>query len=195
MVSKGVARKLEREESDSYVGPIHYRHHHEVMKPGSSSTPMRIVFDSSSTYQGHQLNSYWAKGPDVLNSMLGVLLRMRQEEVVVVGDISRMYHTIKLDRKDQHTHRFLWRSFDLSKPPEHYVLTTVTFGDRPSGIIATLALRHTAERYLKEFPDAVRMIIRNTYVDDMVQSVPSVTKAYELIRDAEYCTFLLEEGL
>lgn len=186
MINKGVARKLDREEIESHVRPIHYVHHHEVMKPDSSSTPMRIVFDSSSNYHGHQLNSYWAKGPDMLNSMLGVLLRMRQGNFVVVGDISRMYHTIKLDKDDQHTHRFIWRNFNLSKAPEHYVLTTVTFGDRPSGIIATLALRHTAEKHLEGHPEAAQMIIRNTYVDDMVHSVSSKAEAYKIITDAEY---------
>lgn len=186
MIAKGVARKLTKEEVESHVGPVHYIHHHEVMKPDSSSTPMRIVFDSSATYYGHQLNSYWAKGPDLLNSLLGVLLRMRQDRIVVMGDISRMYHTIKLDERDQHTHRFIWRDLDDSKPPEHYVLTTVTFGDRPSGVIATLALRHTAEMFLNEHPDAAHMIMRNTYVDDMVQSVQSEKEAHRLIREAEY---------
>lgn len=53
MIIKGVARRVDREEIESHVGPIHYVHHHKVMKPGSASTPMRIVFDSSSNDQGH----------------------------------------------------------------------------------------------------------------------------------------------
>ena len=85
MINKGVARKLTEEEVSWYQGPVHYLlHHHKVIKQGSSSKPVRIVFDSSATYQGHQLNSYWAKGPDMLNSLLGVLLRMRQEKIVVI---------------------------------------------------------------------------------------------------------------
>ncbi len=75
MIIKGVVRKLDTEESESHVGTIHYVHHYEVMKPNSSSTPMRIVFDSSSNYQGHQLNSYWTFGLDMLISKSGVLLR------------------------------------------------------------------------------------------------------------------------
>lgn len=126
MIAKGIARKITRAERESYIGPVresyigpvHYIHHHEVMKPNSQSTPMRIVFDSSASYQGHKLNSYWAKGPDILNSLLGVLLRMRQEKVVVMGDISRMYHTVRLDEKNQHTHRFIWRNLNTLNPPE-----------------------------------------------------------------------------
>lgn len=74
----------------------------------------------------------------------------------------------------------------MLKPPEHYVLTRVTFGDRPSGIIATLALRHTAEKYVNEYPAAARMIMRNTYVDDMVQSISSEIEATKLIKEAEH---------
>lgn len=73
----------------------------------------------------------------------------------------------------------------MSKSPEHYTLTRVTFGDRPSGIIATLALRQTAEKYVNQYPEAAHMIMKNTYVDDMIQSVPSEEDASKLIKDAE----------
>ena len=102
---------------------------------------------------------------------------MRLEDFAVVGDISRMYHTIKLDKEDKHTHRFIWRNSNLSEAHCHYVLTTITFDGRPSDIIAKLALRHTAERHLEEFPEAVLMIIRYIYVDDMVHSVSSKSEA------------------
>ncbi len=49
MIDKGVARKLSGEEVSSHQGPVHYLHHHEVIKPGWSSTAVRTVFDSSAT--------------------------------------------------------------------------------------------------------------------------------------------------
>ncbi|XP_068203031.1 uncharacterized protein [Palaemon carinicauda] len=52
MVRRGVARKLTNKEIQEYNGPIHYIHHHEVLKPDSSSTPVRIVFNSSASYMG-----------------------------------------------------------------------------------------------------------------------------------------------
>ena len=106
MISRGVARKLSNEEVQDYKGPVHYIHHHEVLKPESSSTPLRIVFNSSASYMGQKLNDFWAKGPDILNSLLGVLFRFRQNTVAIAGDISKMYHTVKLSTLDEHTHRF-----------------------------------------------------------------------------------------
>ena len=64
MIDRGIARKLSEEEINSYSGPVHYIAHHAVVKPDSVTTPVRIVFDSSNSYEGHLLNSYWAKGPD-----------------------------------------------------------------------------------------------------------------------------------
>lgn len=185
MVRRGIARKLSDREIRDYKGPVHYIHHHEVLKPESSSTPLRIVFNSSASYMGQRLNEFWAKGPNILNNLLGVLLRFRQEKIAIAGDISKMYHTIKISLLDQHTHRFLWRDLDSSSPPDHYVLTSVTFGDRPSGVIATSALRQTVHKFGSEFPEVKDMIMRNTYVDDVLHSTDSVDRAFNLTRDAD----------
>jgi hypothetical protein len=71
------ARKLSQQEIDNYKGPVHYIAHHGVERPENKSTPLRIVFNSSSIYHGHRLNDYWLKGPDLLNNLFGVILRFR----------------------------------------------------------------------------------------------------------------------
>ena len=154
MVNRGVARKLTKTELRNYKGPIHYISHHEVLKPDSKSTPVRIVFNSSAKYMGHVLNEYWAKGPDLLNNILGVLLRFREYEVAFIGDIKKMYHTVATNVLDQHTHRFLWRDMETTQEPDIYVIQRVSFGDKPSGAIATVALRKTAEMGKDQFPEA-----------------------------------------
>lgn len=120
-----------------------------------------------------------------MNSLIGVLFRFRQDSVAIAGDISKMYHTVKISELDEHTHRFVWRDLETNRPPDQYVLTTVTFGDRPSGTIATLALRHTVERFGGEFPVVQDMIINNTYVDDILYSTDTVKNAFSLIQDTE----------
>ena len=77
MVTRGVARQLTEDELTSYMGPVQYINHHEVMRPDSSSTPCRIVFNSSANFRGHVLNDYWAKGPDMLIDLLGLMLKFR----------------------------------------------------------------------------------------------------------------------
>ena len=47
------ATKLTKEQMRAYKGPIHYISHHEVVRPKEKTTPIRIVFNSSGSYQGH----------------------------------------------------------------------------------------------------------------------------------------------
>ncbi len=86
------SRNLTTEELNDYKGPLHYILHHAVFPPEKKRTPVRIVFNSSSVFQGHQLNVYWMKGPDLLNNIFGVNLRFREREVALIGDILKMYY-------------------------------------------------------------------------------------------------------
>lgn len=125
-------RKVTGDEMKKYQGPVHYLLHHEVLKPDSKSTPIRIVFNSSASCMGHVLNDYYTKGPDMLRDLFGILLRFRQSPVAIVGDISKMYNSVLISEVDKMTHRFLWRDMNTDKEPDHYCLQTVTFEDRPS---------------------------------------------------------------
>ena len=184
ILARNVARKLSKEEHNkltNYIGPTHYIAHHEVLKPESKSTPVRIVFNSSANYMGHVLNEYWEKGPDLLNNLLGVLIRFRENK----GDIKKMYHTVKTSELDQHTHRFLWRNMNSKREPDTYIIQRVSFGDKPSGTIATIALRKTAEMMRNEYPEAADIIQNNTYMNDIIESKDNITMASKLSQDIE----------
>ena len=185
MVARDVARKLSKEEMSSYKGPVHYISHHEVLKPDSKSTPVRIVFNSSAKYMGHVLNEYWAKGPDLLNNLVGVLIRFRENQVALMGDIRKMYHTVKTKPIDQNTHRFLWRDMETTREPDTYIIQRVSFGDKPSGTIATVALRKTAEMGKAKYPQAAKIIRDNTYMDDIIESTEDLLTAQKLTSDIE----------
>ena len=78
MIKKEAARKLTRQDMDDYCGPKFYISYHEVHKPESKSTPCRIFFNSSANFRDHILKECYAKGPDMLNNLLGVPLRFRE---------------------------------------------------------------------------------------------------------------------
>ena len=124
VMARNVARKLSKEELTNYTGPMHYIAHHEVLKPESKSTPVCIVFNSSANYMGHVLNEYWAKGPDLLNNLLRVLIRelsqdiYRQRKAIVKGgfqvkewifsgDISKQEETIMVQKPHTSTEKIL----------------------------------------------------------------------------------------
>lgn len=103
-IERGVARKLTKEEIEDYNGPVFYISHHEVLKLESKTTPYRAVFNSSANFHGHVLNEYYAKGPDMLNNLLGMILRFREEPVAIIGDIEKKFHSISIPLLDQMTH-------------------------------------------------------------------------------------------
>ena len=185
MTQRGVARKLTKEELDTYKGPIHYIAHHDVLKPDSKSTPVRIVFNSSANYKGHVLNDYWAKGPDLLNNLLGILIRFRENEVGFIGDVKKMYHTVKTKTIEQHTHRFLWRDMNTNRNSDTYVIQRVSFGDKPSGAIATVSMRKTAELGKNNSPYAANVIMCNSYMDDIIDSVKDEHHAKKVTGEIE----------
>lgn len=49
----------------------------------------------------------------------------------------------------------------------------VSFRDKPSGTIATIALRKTAEMGADKYSEAAQVIKENTYKDDIIESVPT----------------------
>ena len=179
------ARKLSKEEIENYEGPVHYISHHAVIRPEKKSTPVRIVFNSSSVFQGSRLNDYWNKGPDLLNNLFGVVLRFREKEVAISGDISKMYHRVLVPEEDQHVHRFLWRNMETEKEPDVYVKTVLTFGDKPAPAMAQIALQKTAEENLASHPEAAKAIKDNSYMDDICDSVETVERARKQTDDID----------
>eukprot|EP00057_Strongylocentrotus_purpuratus_P025475 XP_011679949.1 PREDICTED: uncharacterized protein LOC100891320 [Strongylocentrotus purpuratus] len=192
MVEMNFAKKLSDEEAESYIGPVHYISHHAIIRPEKKSTPVRIVFNSSAVYQGQSLNDHWMKGPDLLNSLFGVLLRFREHDVALCADISKMYHRVMIPERDQHVHRFLWRNLSRHQKPDVYVMKVVTFGDKPAPAMAQMALRKTAEEGAVKYPRAASAINHNTYMDDVCISVPTMSEAEELSRDVD--TILADGG-
>ena len=56
------------------------------------------------------LNDALLQGPNLISSLIGVLIRFRKEGLVLVDDIESMFHQIQVDFKDTSALRFLWWS-------------------------------------------------------------------------------------
>ena len=162
------------------------------MKPDSRSTPCRIVFNSSAKHGGVSLNDCLAKGPSLLNVLLGILLRFRQYKVAFVGDISKMFHSIDIAVEDQMTHLFLWREFDTTRYPETYAMTVVNMGDRPSSAIAQIALRKSAKLESQISKESTDIILYNSYMDDIPGGAETKKRAHVIMEEIE--GILLKRG-
>lgn len=75
--------------------------HHAVFKADSSTTAVRPVFNCSALdVNGHSLNSMLLKGPNLVQDITDVLLSFRLQPVAITADITKMYTSILLDRRD-----------------------------------------------------------------------------------------------
>ena len=179
------SRKLTKKEIEEWKGPVHYISHQRVFRPEKRSTPVRIVFNSSATYEEHTLSDYWYKGPDLLNNSFGIIVRFRENPIAISGDISKIYHMVSIPLANQHVHRFVSRNCETEREPDIYAKIVLTFGDRPAPAMATTAMRKTASLREDVKPRAAEAIVKNAYVDDICDSVSTKEEAKYLILDID----------
>ncbi|KAK3699224.1 hypothetical protein QZH41_002094, partial [Actinostola sp. cb2023] len=115
----------------------------------------------------------------------------RENDAAFTGDISKMYHRVLITEEDQHVHRFLWRNLETMREPDTYVKTVLTFGDKPAPAMAQIALRKTAEEGEDSYPEAAQKLKRNTYMDDICESVHTAEKAEKMTKELDK---VLENG-
>ena len=67
-LDRGVLRQLTKHELESWEGPVNYISHHGVLKPGSTTTKLRVVSNSSldNNNSGLSLNDCLPKVPNTL---------------------------------------------------------------------------------------------------------------------------------
>ena len=190
LISRGYARKLTEEEAARRSRRTWYLPHHGVFHP-QKQDKIRVVFDAASLHNGVSLNNQLHQGPDLTNSLLGVLLRFRQYPIALVADIEGMFNQVKVPPEDADALRFLWwEDSDLERPSE-FQMTSHIFGATDSPSCANFCLKRAAEDSRGRFSDeAVNAVNKDFYVDDFVKSLRTVSEASSL---AEEVTCLLSD--
>ncbi|XP_062542525.1 uncharacterized protein LOC134210499 [Armigeres subalbatus] len=101
--------------------------HHAVLKPDSTTTKLRVVFDAScASTSGVSLNEALMVGT-VEEDITSITLRFRLRKYAMTADIEKMYGMIKMHPTDHPLQYIAWRE-DSTKPLRMFMLTTVTFG-------------------------------------------------------------------
>lgn len=77
-------------EQECWYLPIFGVHHPHI--PGQ----VRAVFDSSAKHEGISFNDVLLSGPDLNNTLLGVLIHFRKEHVAVTADFEQMFYCFKV---------------------------------------------------------------------------------------------------
>ena len=98
LLERGYAEKVEEDQLNR-SDTVWYLPHHTVHNP-KKPDKVRVVFDCKASFQGVSLNSQVLQGPDLLNGLLGVLLRFRQYPVAIMSDIEAMFHQVGVVPED-----------------------------------------------------------------------------------------------
>ncbi|CAG9113265.1 unnamed protein product [Plutella xylostella] len=199
----GYARELS--EDELAADQVWYFPHFGVQNPNKPGK-LRLVFDAAGKVKGTCLNDYLLTGPDLYNSLLGIMYRFRENKVVITGDIKDMFLRINIRSEDQNVLRFLWQepppppaaaapappappappgprapSSPTQSPLKLCTMQSLIFGATCSPFTAQYIKNKNALKYEDLYPEAVQAIIKNYYMDDCLYSCDNAETAINLV--------------
>ena len=99
-IEKRHAAKLSNKRSNKISNITNCIPHHYVLEPNKPGK-IRVVFDAAATHKNISLNEKLLKVPNLLNSLIGLLMIFRKGEYAVLTDIEKMFHQIYVLEKDR----------------------------------------------------------------------------------------------
>ncbi|EFO91673.1 hypothetical protein CRE_27987, partial [Caenorhabditis remanei] len=171
-------------ENEQHIGPHYYIPHRVVIKPDAQNTKLRIVLDASSHMKNEQsLNQCIHPGPSILKSILGILFRSRTKPYLMIADLEKAFHQVRLQPQHRNCTKFLWLK-DHTKPATPDNIVTYRFTRLPFGITASpFLLAITILRYMELNPHPIHeKITQNLYVDNVMftpESTEELLKNYQ----------------
>ncbi|XP_011496530.1 PREDICTED: uncharacterized protein LOC105361122 [Ceratosolen solmsi marchali] len=146
----------------------YYLPHHGVLKPDSSTTKLRVVFNGSSpSSTGRSLNDIMHTYADLNPNIVDVLIWIHKYRYLFSTDITKMYRQILVHQDDWDLQRILW--IDELGNEVIYQSTTVTYGTRAAPFLAVRTL-------LQLIQDAVPPIKYGRYVDNIFGGADNPTQ-------------------
>ncbi|XP_037930495.1 uncharacterized protein LOC119665299 [Teleopsis dalmanni] len=172
--------------------PHYYIPHHCVLKPTSTSTKLRVVFDASCrTSSQKSLNDILMIEPTLQTELFILLLRFRLFRFALTADIVKMYRQILIDPEDRKFQYILWRS-SPSTNIRTFQLNTVTYGTAAAPHLAIRCLLYIAHQYVNQFKISAEVIKSSFYVDDLLHGADSLSELHQIRYELEE---LLKQGL
>ncbi|EGT51378.1 hypothetical protein CAEBREN_15675 [Caenorhabditis brenneri] len=151
-------------------GPEYFIPHRVVIKEDSLTTKLRIVLDASSHMRREiSLNDCLHPGPSILQSILGIMIRSRLSKYLMMSDIKRAFHQVRIQEKFRDVTKFLWLH-DPSKGYSEENLRAYRFTRLPFGVSSSpFLLAVTILRYLEINENKLNDRIKeNLYVDNVI---------------------------
>ena len=162
-----------------------YLNHHGVRHP--TKKKIRVVYNCSEEIDGVSLNNVLVQGPDVTNSLMGILVRFRKGGIPILADIESMYYQVRIPVEHRKFVRFFWwEDGDTESIPIEMEMCVHVFGATSSKNCVTYALHQAAKDNKERFgEEAMRCLLEEFYVDDFLKSVDDEKEAINLIKNVD----------
>ena len=163
-----------------------------IYNEGSESTPIRIIVNSSLKGSNKiSLNDTYITGTSQIGDMKAMLLNMRVFQKLIMGDIKKFFTNFRLNDPEKYLHCLLVPvdsqgniGYGVDTEFQVYIQDRLTFGDRPSPIVATLGRikmgqeQGTSERIKRIFETS-------SYIDDIMAGVNYDEEVHTTIQELE----------
>ena len=114
-IKKCYLRKMIKEETIDTSDKIWYLPHHPVFHPQKQGK-VWVVLDPATKYKGKSLNKELFRGPELLNSLVGVLLWFWNHEIALVRDVEVMFHQLRVKSSERDALWFLCANSPFEDP-------------------------------------------------------------------------------
>ena len=173
------------EEPGSYFIPWRF-----VSKPDSLSTPVRMVFDASSTTPGGcSLNEALAKGQKKLSDLFHLLIKFRGNKAAFTCDVSLAYNSIALEKEDLKYQKYLWaENLDPAAQVVTMVVLTCIYGVRPAGNLTIEGFHVVARFVMEKYPELMQgaeTLMNSAYMDDIIATFYNIEECKNVAEQLE----------
>jgi hypothetical protein len=134
-----------------------------------------IVFGAAARdVYGMSLYSEIQLGPNDLQDLFKILLRIRKYQYVVTSDVSEVFLKIRLDPNDSKYHRFVFKE-------EDYEWCVIFFGNLSSPKASQKLMWIYCDINGTEYPEAAETVKNSCYMDDCCDSQETEKQAANLV--------------
>jgi hypothetical protein len=174
IIGEGHAKRVDNPEVPPGTPLLYLPIHIVTQKPGKC----RVCQDGAAKCHGVCLNDELLAGPDLLNRLVGILLRFRRHKVALSANIKGFFHQVYMRKDDSPAFRFYWFEDETMESLVEYEMVVHLFGAKSSQFVATYVLRYHGKKISGEVePEVVHAIMKAFYVDDFLKSYPTVEEA------------------
>ena len=176
-IREGYAEEIPQEQIEGENGKVNYICHNSVSHPRKK---LRVVFNAAEKFAGQSFNDQVRACPDLLETIVGILLRFREGQVAVSADIRAFFSRVLIPPEQKDYLRFIWFRDGRLEELVHYRMQCQIFGTiaaQAASIVArNRSVRDAVKVSILTATEAERSL-RDFYSDDYMGSFKDTTTA------------------